>query len=211
MKLFLFSCFFALAASIPHSVPPKPRFDVGGMITMIEDFFPANQTLSFNTTGMDQAWAQIASNFSLSVEENSLQKDRCADIMVVFARGTYEIGNVGVLVGAPFLQVLRELAAPGLTIEMQGVEYAANMTGYQLGGDPEGSQKMADTILTVQNKCPRAKVVVSGYSQGAQLVHNAMKKLKNTTLEGIDAVVTFGDPLYPRIPEGVPGWKMLSV
>ncbi|KAK1844903.1 Cutinase 3 [Colletotrichum chrysophilum] len=131
--------------------------------------------------------------------------------MVVFARGTYEIGNVGVLVGAPFLQVLRELSISGLTIEMQGVEYAANMTGYQLGGDPEGSQKMADTILEVQNQCPRAKVVVSGYSQGAQLVHNALKELKGTNLEEIDAVVTFGDPLYPQIPEGVPGWKMLSV
>ena len=43
-------------------------------------------------------------------------------------------------------------------------------------------------------KCPNTKVVLSGYSQGAMLVHNAAKSLPAATTSKIAAVVTFGDP-----------------
>lgn len=43
-------------------------------------------------------------------------------------------------------------------------------------------------------KCPSTHVVVSGYSQGAMLVHNAAKSLSSDVTGKIAAAVTFGDP-----------------
>lgn len=42
--------------------------------------------------------------------------------------------------------------------------------------------------------CPDTKVVMSGYSQGSQLVHNAASELDASIMEKVSAVVTFGDP-----------------
>lgn len=43
-------------------------------------------------------------------------------------------------------------------------------------------------------KCPKTKVVISGYCQGAMLVHNAAKLLPENVTGNISAAVTFGDP-----------------
>lgn len=43
-------------------------------------------------------------------------------------------------------------------------------------------------------QCPSSKVVMSGYSQGGQLVHNAAKLLPAETMAAVSAVVIFGDP-----------------
>jgi cutinase len=44
------------------------------------------------------------------------------------------------------------------------------------------------------SKCPSTKIVVSGYSQGAQLVHNALQKTTSANAARVAAVVVFGDP-----------------
>lgn len=44
------------------------------------------------------------------------------------------------------------------------------------------------------SQCPDTKVVLGGYSQGGQLVHNAAKQLPAETAQKIAAAVTFGDP-----------------
>ena len=42
--------------------------------------------------------------------------------------------------------------------------------------------------------CPDTKLVASGYSQGAQIVHNAIGQLPAETAAWISKVVLFGDP-----------------
>jgi cutinase len=42
-------------------------------------------------------------------------------------------------------------------------------------------------------KCPSTKIVVSGYSQGAQLVHTATQRLSAAAANRVTAIVTFGD------------------
>jgi cutinase len=42
--------------------------------------------------------------------------------------------------------------------------------------------------------CPNTKLVVSGYSQGGQLVHNAMAQLPPAMAANVSKVVIFGDP-----------------
>jgi len=66
----------------------------------------------------------------------------CKAYTVIFARGTSEPGNVGILVGPPFFEALREkVGSNSLTI--QGVNnYDADINGYLAGGDAGGSAEM---------------------------------------------------------------------
>lgn len=65
---------------------------------------------------------------------------------------------------------------------------------------------MASQAKQVLSSCPNSKVVLSGYSQGAMVVHNA---LSSQDLDGskIAAVVAFGDPLNGQKFEGVDAAK----
>jgi hypothetical protein len=65
----------------------------------------------------------------------------CSDIMVVFARGTTETGNVGTLTGPPFFTALQS-AAKGKSVDVQGVTYPADIPGFLVGGDAGGSKLM---------------------------------------------------------------------
>lgn len=66
----------------------------------------------------------------------------CKAYTVIFARGTTEPGNVGILVGPPLFQALRDkVSSSALTI--QGVnKYSASIDGYLTGGDKSGSAEM---------------------------------------------------------------------
>lgn len=66
-------------------------------------------------------------------------------------------------------------------------------------GSTQGSRLLtvsnrASLVQQAMTKCPSTHVVVSGYSQGAMLVHNAAKSLSSDVTGKIAAAVTFGDP-----------------
>ncbi|KAM3074979.1 hypothetical protein ACMFMG_007558 [Clarireedia jacksonii] len=125
--------------------------------------------------------------------ENGLTTDACKPVIVIFARGTNEDGNVGSRVGPPlFTQLRSKLGTSKVTV--QGVDYSANVLGYLAGGDSAGSSTMASLINSASTKCPSAKLVLGGYSQGAQLVHNAAETLSSAVTAKVAAVVVFGDP-----------------
>ncbi|KAF4470964.1 cutinase precursor [Fusarium albosuccineum] len=141
------------------------------------------------------------SGFSGSTQ-NGLSGD-CKDVTVIFARGTSELGNVGSVAGPPFFQALDEQLGSG-KLAVQGVEYAASVGGIVQGGDKAGSEKMASLVTQAFEKCPNTKVVMSGYSQGAMLVHNAAKSLPAATTAKVSAVLNFGDPFQKQAVQGVP-------
>lgn len=58
----------------------------------------------------------------------------------------------------------------------------------------------ANLITQAQKQCPSSKVIMSGYSQGGQLVHNAAKLLPQSTMSNLSSIVIFGDPCMPTIP-----------
>nr|OQO27688.1 hypothetical protein B0A51_04454 [Rachicladosporium sp. CCFEE 5018] len=117
----------------------------------------------------------------------------CRAITVIFARGTFESGNVGTIVGPPFFQALANSTGAG-KIAVQGVAYPADVAGFNMGGDAGGSRNMANLAAQAQSQCPKTKLVLSGYSQGAQLVHNAAALISNSTTNFVSSVVVFGDP-----------------
>jgi len=122
---------------------------------------------------------------------NDLTAGGCKDITVIFAMGTFEAGNIGELVGPAFKTSLNN-AAPG-RVAFQGVAYSANVFGYLTGGDLGGAATMAGLVAQAASQCGSTKIVMSGYSQGGQLVHIAGASVGLQSSKIVAAVI-FGDP-----------------
>ncbi|KAL1635936.1 hypothetical protein SLS58_010041 [Diplodia intermedia] len=129
--------------------------------------------------------------------------------MVIFARGTTEVGELGSVAGPP-LQTALNAKLPG-QVSMQGVPapaYPADVPGYLAGGSATGAAAMAAMVADAASACPEAKVVMAGYSQGGQLVHKAAAQLDGATAERVAGAVIFGDPDYPDPVENVAQLKV---
>ncbi|KAF1934409.1 carbohydrate esterase family 5 protein [Didymella exigua CBS 183.55] len=115
----------------------------------------------------------------------------CTDITVIFARGTGELGNMGTVSGPPMVKAIRsKLGADRVTV--QGVDYAASAAGNaNSGGD--GGKIMAQYVQQALKQCPGTKVIVSGYSQGGMVVHNAFSN--GVSASEVAGAIMFGDPL----------------
>jgi cutinase len=117
----------------------------------------------------------------------------CPGVAVLFARGTKEPGNMGFLAGPPFVTALQHYAN-GSSLAVQGVDYPATARGFKAGGSPEGAETMAALANATREACPGAKVVLAGYSQGAQVVRRACGFLGDDAAGRLSSVVLFGDP-----------------
>ncbi|KAF3001849.1 hypothetical protein E8E13_004371 [Curvularia kusanoi] len=119
----------------------------------------------------------------------------CRAVTVIWARGTTQSGNVGSpdSEGPVFFNALASALGGTSRLAIQGVDYPANIIGFLAGGDANGATTMFNLINTAISKCPSTKIVVTGYSQGAQLVHTATQRLTAAAAAKVSAVVTFGD------------------
>ncbi|KDR69341.1 hypothetical protein GALMADRAFT_77616 [Galerina marginata CBS 339.88] len=117
----------------------------------------------------------------------------CSDVTVIFARGTSEAAPIGSVVGPPFQTALRT-ALGSRSLSFQGVNYAATVGGFLMGGDRVGAATMAQNVASTATSCPNTKIVMSGYSQGGQLVHLAAQQLTPSVQARVNAIVIFGDP-----------------
>jgi hypothetical protein len=95
----------------------------------------AIDTLSAGLTTLEQG---LATALGTQTEEDQLS---CAAMSVIFARGTTEPGNMGVLTGPEFFTAL-EATVGAQNVAVQGVDYSASIDGFLEGGDPAGSQAM---------------------------------------------------------------------
>ncbi|KAM3083707.1 hypothetical protein ACMFMG_002182 [Clarireedia jacksonii] len=142
----------------------------------------------------------------LAAPAGSIEARACSDVTVIFARGTTEIGTLGTVVGPPLLSALKATLGSS-SVSMQGVPYAADVIGFLQGGDPAGSQTMANMVTSTLSSCPNTKLVMSGYSQGGQLVHNAAKLLPAATIAKVSSAVIFGDPDNGQAVQGIASSK----
>lgn len=119
----------------------------------------------------------------------------CRPISVIYARGTTQAGNVGDVgsEGPTFLNAIAARVGGASRLAVQGVNYPADVFGFLAGGSAEGATTMFNLIGQTATRCPNTKIVVSGYSQGAQLVHTATQRLSAANAARVNAVVTFGD------------------
>lgn len=69
----------------------------------------------------------------------------CKPFTLIFARGTSETGNIGSIVGPPFVLALEKAFGGSQNVAVQGVNnYAAVTTEYCTGGSLTGAQNLAD-------------------------------------------------------------------
>lgn len=88
---------------------------------------------------------------------------------------------MGLFTGPSFVTALRNYINGTTSLAVQGVDYPASIPGFLAGGSPDGSFVMASIANKTATACPSTKIVLAGYSQGAQLVHNAMNLINPST------------------------------
>ncbi|KAF8421697.1 cutinase-domain-containing protein [Tirmania nivea] len=147
-------------------------------------------------------------------QDNPIRDDlingECNDVIIIFARGTGGAGNIGFGLGPSF--VAKVEAALARRVIVQGVlPYAADILGYLQGGSAEGGRSMKALTERAARQCPDAQIVLSGYSQGAQVTHLAAGLLSPTFFPRIAAIVTFGDPKRDDAFPGILNSKSLVI
>ncbi|KAI1100040.1 carbohydrate esterase family 5 protein [Jackrogersella minutella] len=142
--------------------------------------------------------ASIASSIrrrqSTGTTANEFLEGGCRDVIFIFARGSTQDGNIGDDPGPQTVDQLK--AALGASIvAAQGVDYPALLIDNLRDGgcDPEDADNMRALITQAATQCPSSKIVVSGYSQGAALVHRSVESASASVKDRIYAAVTYGD------------------
>jgi cutinase len=89
----------------------------------------------------------------------------CPDVQVVFARGTFEPVGVGAT-GQAFVDALRA-QMPGKSIDVYPVNYPASL---DFARAADGVADASTEVQSVATACPKTKMVLGGYSQGAAVI-----------------------------------------
>jgi cutinase len=118
----------------------------------------------------------------------------CRDIIMIFARGSGEVGNMGTVVGPPTANGLKTRFGAD-RVAAEGVPYAALISTNALPGGTDGRsiQEMQGLIERAASQCPDSALVVGGYSQGAAVTHRAVENLPQATKDKIAAAFMYGD------------------
>ncbi|WP_246240183.1 cutinase family protein [Mycolicibacterium madagascariense] len=120
------------------------------------------------------------------------------------AAGLATNGGMGGVVYQSYLQLRDELAASGLTIDAEAVQYPAAPVPLDggLGGwmgfmdsVKAGTAATAKQYTAFTKACPATKVVLAGYSQGAMVVHRNLASLADAPNVAAVLLVADGDRL----------------
>jgi cutinase len=149
MRFYFWALISLIALTLSSPVPDighkdlvKRETALNAFLAVLLDYLPAVDGTISSVIGVLTAFENLlAALTGVQITYNELG-GACTKYTVIFARGTSEPGNVGILVGPPFFDALQPLVgASALTI--QGVnDYSASIDGYLEGGDPVGSAEM---------------------------------------------------------------------
>ncbi|KAK4142200.1 Acetylxylan esterase [Dichotomopilus funicola] len=127
-------------------------------------------------------------------------RQSCADIHIFGARETTAPAGYGTSEG---LVNMVKQAYPGATSE--AIDYPACGGQSQCGGisydqsASQGTTAVVSAVTALNQQCPDTKIVLIGYSQGGQIVDNALcggsgSTLTGAALDAVKAAVFMGDP-----------------
>lgn len=120
----------------------------------------------------------------------------CTDIDVAVARGTFEPGTLGLIVGDPVYRAIqRELRARSLS--SYRVDYPANLG--QPASVQEGNRDLVEHVTSQAAACPSQRFVLVGYSQGANVVDNSIGVSSAGSPVGGPIVATIPAAVAPRV------------
>ncbi|KAI1372499.1 carbohydrate esterase family 5 protein [Hypoxylon crocopeplum] len=151
--------------------------------------------------------ASIQRRQSTGTTANEFLEGGCRDVIFIYARGSTQDGNVGDDPGPQTIDQLKT-ALGASAVAAQGVDYPALLLdNLREGGcDPEDADNMRALITQAATQCPSSKLVVSGYSQGAALVHRSVESATADVKNRIYAAVTFGDTQKEQDGSQVPNF-----
>jgi cutinase len=150
--------------------------------------------------GMARRWATVllligAAMVAPTVGGAVAQADPCADVEIIFARGTNEPPGVGAT-GQAFTDALTA-RLPGKSVDVYPVDYPASLNFAQAA---DGVADAGNKITSVVAECPHTKIVVGGYSQGAAV---AAYITTDTVPDGYGLPPGINGPLPPNIARHV--------
>src|SRR5882757_2673188 len=117
--------------------------------------------------------------------------DACANVEVLFARGTNEAPGVGAT-GQAFVDALNA-RMPGKSIAVYPINYPASLN---FGQATEGIADASNKIQSIATSCPDTKIVLGGYSQGAAV---AGYTTADSVPAGIDLPAGLTGPMAPAV------------
>jgi cutinase len=172
-----------LSAPVEATGPSFPITDLIGTNLTIEEY--AAQLEGQNIEEPKLAKRQYNGNTYNQLTDGT----PCRDVTLIFARGTTQEGNVGAAgtEGPVFFNAVASALGGTSRLAIQGVTYSASIGGFLAGGDAAGGTTMFNLINQAASRCPSTKIVVSGYSQGAQLVHTATQRLSAANAARVSA------------------------
>ncbi|KAK4238133.1 carbohydrate esterase [Achaetomium macrosporum] len=141
--------------------------------------------------------AEIEARQLLASTRNDLENgdsSNCPRVILIFARGSTETGNMGSLVGPPLASALESEYRNDIWVQGVGGPYGATLgDNFLPGGTSQAAIGEATRLFTMANtKCPNASVVAGGYSQGAAVMSGSVSKLSTTIQNQVKGVVLFG-------------------
>jgi hypothetical protein len=109
--------------------------DLNAFLSLLLDHLPAMDGTLTAISGILTTFQGFLALVSGKKTTYNQLTSACKPYTVVFARGTVEPGNVGILVGPPFFDALKARVGSA-ALAVQGVnEYKASIAGYLAGGD----------------------------------------------------------------------------
>ncbi len=120
----------------------KRETALNAFLAVLLDYLPALDGTISSLVGVLTAFENLLAELTGEQITYNELGGACTEYTVIFARGTSEPGNVGILVGPPFFNALEPLVGKS-ALTIQGVnDYSASIDGYLEGGDPVGSAEM---------------------------------------------------------------------
>ena len=120
----------------------------------------------------------------------------CSNIDVVVARGTFEPGTLGLIVGDPVYSALQS-ALTGRTTSAYPVNYPANLD--EPASVQAGNTDLVNHVTSQAAACPNQRFILVGYSQGANVVDNSIGISSDGALVGGAIVATIPAALQSRV------------
>ncbi|KAJ4290087.1 hypothetical protein N0V88_006593 [Collariella sp. IMI 366227] len=135
---------------------------------------------------------QLGSSTSTDLERGS--SSNCPRVILIFARGSTEVGNMGSLVGPPLASGLETYYRNQVWVQGVGGPYGATLQDNFLpAGTSSAAIGEAKRLLAMANqKCPNAAVVMGGYSQGTAVVAGALRDASSAIQNQVKGAVLFG-------------------
>jgi cutinase len=119
----------------------------------------------------------------------------CSDIDVVAARGTFEPGTLGLIVGDPVFSALQQKIT-GKSLSSYAVNYPADLS---LTSAAQGNADAVNHVNAQAAACPDQRFILVGYSQGANVIDNSLGISSDGAVVGSPIVATLPAAVEPKV------------